>query len=466
MVGIVTYGVYVPLWRLDLSEVQAGRKGERAIANFDEDSLTMGVAAGMNCLGDIDRSTIDGLYFSSTTSPYREKPVSVIAATALDLRTNIRTADFANSLRVGTTALEAAVDTVKAGSANRIMVIAADVRIPAPGSDLEVLLGDGAVAFIVGRDSDVTVEIQGSYTVCDEILDVWRSDLDTYVRSWEARFALDEGYFRVLPAAVSGLLVNTGLSAKDFDKAVLYGPDPRRHRQMAKQLGFDADRLQDGMFGSLGDTGAAFALMMLAAALDSASEGDRLLLASYGNGADAFVLKVVRRAGVAKGIESYISSKRLQRDYKAYLRWRGLLDMVTGRRRPPTPVPSASSLWRERDQVLRLHGVRCTQCGTVQYPPQRVCTCCHAKDQFQSYRFSDKKAAVFTYGIDYMTPNPDPPRVFSVVDFDGGGRMWLDMTDKDENELEISMPVEVTLRKLFTLEGIHNYYWKSMPARF
>ncbi len=467
MVGFTSYGVYVPMWRLDLSILEGGR-GEKAIANFDEDSLTMGVAAGLNCLGDMDRNAIDGLFFATTTSPYKEKQISVIAAAALDLREDILTADFGNSLRAGTTALISAVNAVKAGAAKQIMVIAADTRLPMPGSEFERLFGDGAVAFIVGSEN-VKVAIKDSVSISDEILDVWRADGDKYVRSWEARFNMDEGCFRVLPKAVSALMKKTKLTPKDFNKAVIYAPDGRRHRDLAKAVGFaDMAKVQDAMFGSLGDTGTAFVLTMLATAFDEAKKGEKLLVANYSNGADAFVLEVmdVFENTKRRSTKSYLASKRVLKDYKVYLHWRELLEMVVGRRRPPTPVPSASALWRERDQTLRLRGVKCLNCGTAQYPPQRVCAKCHSKDRFESYRFSDKKASLFTYATDYMTPTADPPLVLTVVNFEGGGRIWFNMTDKDPNDIEIGMPLELTFRLLFTSEGIHDYYWKCMPVRF
>jgi len=231
-------------------------------------------------------------------------------------------------------------------------------------------------------------------------------------------------------------------------------------------LGFDAAQVQDPMFGSLGDTGAAFSLMMLAGALEKAEPGDRMLLASYGNGANAFLLEGVKKCEENQSLKDYIEAKRVVKDYKAYLRWRELVEMTTGRRRPPTPTPSASAIWRERRQIIRLHGVKCRQCGTVQYPPQRVCVNCHAKDNFKSYRFSDKKAKLFTYTADYTTPTPNPPEVLAVINFEGGGRMWVYMTDSDESEIEIGMPLEMTFRRLFTMEGIHNYFWKCTPVRF
>ena len=464
MVGIVSYGAYIPLWRLDLGTVDEGLSGERAIANFDEDSLTMGVAAGINCLHNADRSQIDGLFLATTTSPYKEKQISVTAATALDLREDILTADFGNSLRAGTTALRAAIDAVKAGSAKQVMVVAADMRLPMPGSDFERLFGDGAIAFIIG-DENVKVSIRDSYSISDEILDMWRADGDKFVRSWEGRFALDEGYFRVLPIPVSALMERNNLAPQDFSQAIFYGPDTRRHREMAERLGFDMAQVQDPMFGSVGDTGAAFSLMMLAASLENAKPGDKMLLASYGSGADAFLLEGLKEFEGGREVKSYVESKKIIKSYKTYLRWRELIEMTTGRRRPPTPTPSASAIWREREQNIRLYGVKCQQCGTVQYPPQRVCVNCHAKDKFESYRFSDKKAKLFTYTADYTTPTPNPPEVLAVINFEGGGRMWVYMTDSDGNEIEIGMPLEMTFRRLFTMEGIHNYFWKCTPVR-
>ncbi|MBI2831889.1 MAG: hydroxymethylglutaryl-CoA synthase family protein [Chloroflexi bacterium] len=465
MVGIRACGVYVPQWRLDLGSIKAGLRGEKAIANFDEDSLTMGVAAGTNCLRGIDRNTVDGLFFASTTFPYREKQVSVTAATALDLRDDILTADFSTSLRAGTTALTAAANAVKAGAAKQVLVVASDMRLPMPGSDFEREFGDGAAALLVSS-TDISVAIRDSFSLADEIHDIWRSDEDKYIRSWEERFNLDEGYFRVLPRAISRLAERNGLSVKDFSRSVFNGPNARRHSEMGKRLGLAAEQVQAPMFGTVGDTGTASSLMMLTAAVEKARPGDKLLLGAYGNGADVFLLESAKAVNVSPPFSACVSSKMVSKDYLKYLNWRGLVEMVTGRRRPPTPSPSVTCLWREREETLRLHGGRCKSCGMVQYPAQRICYNCHAKDQNETYRFGGRRATLTTYTEDYATPNPDPPMVLAVIDFEGGGRMWAYMTDRGDKQVEIGMPVEMTFRKLFTSEGIHNYAWKCMPVRF
>jgi len=467
MVGITSYGAYVPLYRLSREAIAPGARGEKAICNFDEDSITMAAAAAIDCLTGIDRETVDGLYFATTTSPYKEKSGATIVAMAADIKENALTADFAHSLRAGTSALMSAIDAVKAGSAKKVMVAAADSRLGIPSTPYEQNFGDGAGALLIG-DSDVIATIEASYSVYSEIMDLWRADGDTFVRSWEDRFTTTYGYSATVGKAVSGLLKKTGLKPGDFAKVVLYTPDARRSADLAKKLGFDVKaQLQDPFFNAMGNTGTALPLMLLAAALEEAKAGDRILLASYGNGSDALVLQVTDQIAKIKGrrgIKGYLESKKVIDDYKQYLIWRGILPIEP--RKETVAFISAPALWRERDANLRLQGVKCQACGTIQYPPQRVCTKCHAKDQFEPYRLSDKKAKIFTFSMDYITyPVLERPVVTSTIDFDGGGRMQCYMTDREDKQVECGLPVEMSFRKLFVKDGIHNYFWKSIPLR-
>src|SRR5215467_3433989 len=129
MVGITSYGAYIPMLRLPLGAIAggsrkaAGGSGEKAVANFDEDAVTMAVAAAANCLEGIDRSNVDGVLFASTSYAYKEKQAASIVAKALDLRRDVVTADVGDSLRAGTTALRAGLDGVKAGSARSVLVV-------------------------------------------------------------------------------------------------------------------------------------------------------------------------------------------------------------------------------------------------------------------------------------------------------------------------------------------------------
>ena len=467
MAGIRALGTYIPRYRLGKETDGWGSSVERAIANFDEDSVTMAVAAGRQCLKGIDREAIDGVLFATTTPPYVEKQCAVIIATALDLRRDIFTADVTGVLRAGTTALKMAVDSITAGSAGQVLVVAADTRLGAPRGGMERNLGDGAAALLLSQDGAVAT-IEGSHFISENMLDTWRSPGDTFVRSWEDRFTNEEGLERILVDAVGGFMKKHTLGPDDFAKVAFHSPDARRHSQIGRRLGFSQEQIQDPLFGKVGNTGAAYPLMLLAGALQGSTEGDLVLMASYGDGSDVYSVRVNKGVEALKdgmGLEEQVESKMVLPSYETYARWRDVWTSDASARRPPPAVPSVTALWRETDQNLRLHGAKCEGCGYVQYPPQRVCTNCQAKDDFEPYRLSDRGGTVFTYSMDYLAGATDTPLVITVVNFEGGGRMLCMMTDRELDEVHVGMPVEMSFRKLRVVNGINNYYWKSVPLR-
>ncbi len=458
MAGIVSYGAYVPLRRLS-----TGPKSEKAVANWDEDSLTMAVAAAIDCLGSIDRKTIDGLYFATTTPPYAEKLAATTAAWAIDLRHDILTADITDSLRAGTGALKMAADAVKAGSAKNILVTASDLRMGGGGMDSG--FGDGAAAFIMG-DEDVIATIEAAYAINNELLDVWRASGAKNVRAWEDRFVFEEGYLKILPQAVKSFLEKANLAVKDVAKAVLYGPDLRRHRQLVDALGFKPEQVQEPFFDRLGNTGTAFVPMMLVAALEDAQPGDKILVASYGDGADVLLLKVtenIKNITGKWGMKRSLAAKMMLRNPGEYQAFREFASSDPER----FGGASASVIARERDAIYALHGVKCLACGTVQYPPQRICTHCHTKDHFETYPFADKKGKVFTFTLKYGGDIPAfaRPGVDTMVDFEGGGRALFGMTDMIADKVKVGMEVAMSFRTLGVGGGIHNYFWRCLPPR-
>lgn len=474
MVGITSYGAYIPLHRLSKAEIarawgEGPVPGEKAVANHDEDSITMAIAAGMDCLKGFDPKTLDGLYFASTTFPYLEKQSAALVATALDLRRDAFTADFSNSLRCGTVAMKAAMDAVNANSARRILTCAADTRLGMPHGAHEMDFGDGAAAIILGN-TGVIATIEGVYSIMDEITDVWRPDNDIFAHSWEERFIREEGYTRVVPEAVAAALEKYNLTPKDFSKAVFYASNPGQLSTVARKLGFDIKtQVQDTLHDKVGNTGAALSLMLLVMALEEAKAGDRILLASYGDGCDVYILRVteeIEKVRDRRGIRGHLASKLELDRYQKYLEWRELISTQTSLR-PPPQQPSAVALWRDRKSGLALYGVKCKRCGTPQYPPERVCVNCHAKDEFEDYPFADKKGVLTTFSQDssWAGVSFDMPVTVSAVDFEGGGRIICDMTDRDPDQVKVGMPVEMTFRKLRRLGGINNYWWKCRPVR-
>jgi hydroxymethylglutaryl-CoA synthase len=479
--GISSYGAYIPWHRMDrglFANVWGGFAipGEKAIANYDEDSVTMAVAAAMDCLSGFDPQKVDGLFFASTTSPYKEKQCSAIMALTLDLRRDTRTADITTSLRSGTTAMGLALDSIRAGTAGSVLVTASDTRLAAPGGMLEQMLGDGAAALLLDN-KDVIAEITDSYSISDDLAGTWRSYEDTFVRSWEDRMVLDEGYSEILPETMARLMRKCSLEPKDFARVVFDPPgDLRRHGRVAAGLGFQPSQVQDplNLFMRVGITGSAMAPMMLIAALEEAKPGERILFASFGNGADAFVLEVtdaIEKLGEHRGLKGCLDSKRMLDNYQTYLRWRDLVPQEVARR-PEKQHISLSAVWRERRVILGLWGIKCRRCGTPQYDngamsttPIRVCAVCQAQDDFDDYCFSRKRGTVFSYTQDNLAAVADPPASVVLVDFDGGGRAFFDLTDRDPAEVMVGMPVEMTFRRVHFDRGLSNYFWKAKPAR-
>jgi len=461
MVGITSYGAYVPMLRLPL-----GKPGgpEKAVANWDEDAITMAVAAAVDCLKGVDRASVDGVLFASTSYAFKEKQGAAIVARALDLRRDVMTADLGDSLRAGTTALRTAVDAVKAGSAKRVLVVVGDTRMAAPRTAMESQIGDGAAAFLVG-DADVAVGFTAAHAVSDEIIDVWRTEGDPFVHAWEDRFVVDHGYRVNVREVVKGLLAKTGLTPKDFARVVLYGPDARSHATVAKELGLDPAKLQDPLFGKVGNAGAAFAPLLLAAALEHAKAGERVLLVGYGDGAEAFVLETtpqVERMEGHRGVGWHLARRADLPSYDMYLRFRQLL--ATEHDRRAGAGLSATKHFRDRDSDVTLLAQKCRRCGQAQFPHQRVCFTCFAKDEFDHVRLSDKLGTVKSFTFDNFAGSPNPPLVAGIVDVEGA-RLYIQMTDVSPKEVKLGMPVELTFRKIHEAGGTPNYFWKSTPVR-
>jgi len=481
MVGITSYGAYIPWYRIDRKVVYSAMGwldpatfmvGEKAVANYDEDSITMAVAASMDCLNGVDRNIIDGVYFSSVTLPYKERQNAGIIATALDLRPDIKTADFAGSAKSGTTALLAACDAIKAGSAKNILVCASDCRVGRPGSAQEEAYGDAAAAFLLGED-DVVASFQGSYSVSYDFMDRWMADIDKFERVWEDRWIRDEGYNKFIPEAVSGLAKKCNLNPKDVAKASYPCLYIRDHADIGKRLGLEPNQIQEHMLGTIGNSGTAYPSILLAAALEDAKPKNNIVVASFGNGSDALLFqateKIIDIKDKRKGVKTHLASKKMLSNYEKYATFRNVITVEKGIRGETVPWEQMSLAWRNRRSLLGLVGSKCKKCGTPQFPYQRICVNpnCKAIDEMEDYQFSDKRGHLFTYTEDRLVFSLNPPQIYGLIDFEGGGRNWFDLTDCESGELKVGMPVEMSFRRKFIDEkrGTYGYFWKAIPLK-
>ena len=224
--------------------------------------------------------------------------------------------------------------------------------------------------------------------------------------------------------------------------------------------------MADSFALTVGQTGAAHAGLMLTAVLPSSKPGDRILMAAVADGADAIVLRVTPQAAAFRPVHSVGRMVESKGDvsYGNYLKWREILPTEPPRR-PDPERPAAPPMMRSEKWKFGLIGSRCKACGTPQLPPQRVCVKCRTFDKMEPYAFADRTGRIATYAIDRLAYSLNPPTINVVVDYEGGGRFLCEMTDCEPDKVAIGDEVEMTFRRLFTADGVHNYFWKARPKR-
>lgn len=464
-IGIVSYGAYIPRYRLGFNTISQAwnrppAKGEKAVANFDEDSFTLATEACLAALDNVPQDILpDTVCFSSTTFPYREKLSASMLAAFLDLPESVRTYDWGNSLRAGTTALITACEMLKSSSSKRSLVTAADCRLAQPGSDWESFIGDGSASLMLGCDK-VLARVLDTYSISSNFTDLWRKDTDNYIHSDDVRFGQEVGYRRLMETAITGLLKKTGLQPKDFAKVILVPRDARSHIGLAGKLGFDPKaQLQNDLIQSIGFTGTAHPLLMLISALEEAKPNDKILLACYGDGCAALILEVteeIKQYQTRKLLQTTLTRRKELMSYTKFLEFRNCL-----KDQPKIANEAFTSLimqYREQDIMMHLKARKCVKCQTILTLRQKICSHCNAQE------FTETKLAhrgkIFTYTLEYYYPSPEPPTTMAVVDLEGGGRILLQMTDTDADKVQIGMPVKLAYRRMHEAGGFYNYYWK------
>ncbi|MCW2306348.1 hydroxymethylglutaryl-CoA synthase family protein [Rhodobium gokarnense] len=470
-IGITSIGVHIPYYYMQRNTIAAawgarGLKGCRSVANVDEDAVTMAVEAIRDAGADTLGGGIQALYFASTTAPYAEKSHAAIVARACSLPETVFTMDLASSLKAGTGALRMALDAAIARPGTNTVVVAADCRDAAPKSPQEQLFGDAAAAVTIGDESPIAV-IDHMSGNTREIVDVWRNAGERHINTAEPRFVTDCGYKSAMQAAISSFLEETHSSAADYARLVISTSDLREHLAVSKKLGFSPEQVQDPLMLEIGCSGTAQVFVALAAALETASPGDRILVANYGNGADVFSLTVtdaICRCPRRSRMRDLLASRRELAEYGRLLSFRGTIEPAAGE--PFRLTISTAMTWRDQGTYLGLEGSVCEECGTAAFPVNRVCHSCGAKDKFTVSPRSRMEPEIFTYSIDRLAGRSDDPVVVQTVAQDESGcRYYLNMTDFNPEEIFVGKKLNFTLRKIHNLGNFVNYYWKFRPLR-
>lgn len=466
MRGIISYGAYVPYHRLDRKAItealgSGGGRGFRAVANYDEDTTSMGVEAGRAALASAPDGMRPGsLYFATADPAYLDKTNATAIHAALALDPSVFAADMAGAVRSGAGAFKAALDAREPA-----LAVLSDIRTGLSGSGDETNGGDGAAAFVLGEGPQVIAEYLGGASMTAEFLDRWRIPGQRASLGWEERF----GEFVYVPLAKQALadgLKRTETTAEHLDSLVVTGVSPRAARSVIASAGVRKEAIADDLSATIGNAGTAQLGLMLANVLDGAQPNQLIAVLLLADGADMLLFRTTDaisnyRRGTTVA-EQIASSRPVS--YNAFLTWREFL-VREGPRRPDPDRPGAPPSFRDEDWKFGFSASRCNACGFRHLPPARVCLNCHAVDQMSHERIADLKATVATYTVDRLAFSPAPPLVAAVIDFDGGGRFNAELTDVDPDAIGIGDRVEMTFRRLYTAQNIHNYFWKARPVR-
>lgn len=477
--GITSIGAYVPRYRLARGAIAAAHrwmapslagaaKGNRAFCGWDEDPVTMAVEAGRDCLRGIAPEALDGLVLASTRLPYADLQNAVIVAGALGLKAETATADVAGSQRAATSAL---ITALTGDGSRATLLVAADTPRAKLASTQELYYGAGAAAVSIGS-GDLLARLLGHASVAAYFVDHFRpagAETDYF---WEERWVRDEGYAKIAPRAIKAALDKAGLAIGDIHHFVMPSLLRGASGAVARAIGF-AGTIADGLDAECGYTGAAHALMMLAAVLAKAQSGERILLVGFGQGADALVLEATgKRVGHAawRGVDGAIADRYVTDDYLRMLSFQGDIDLEWGMRSEKAGKAALTEAYRNAHQLSHFNAGRCRACGTVQFPQLSYCVnpaCKAPASRFDGVSLVDEPARILTFTADWLSYHPAPPLYVGFVQFDNGARLLMETVDAPPEAIDVGVPVRMVFRikERDATRGFNRYFWKSTPIQ-
>lgn len=346
MAGIVGYGVYIPSYRIKVEEIakiwgddpKAISRGlivqEKSVPAPDEDTATISVEASRHALARamIDPQKIGAIYVGSESHPYAVKPTATIVSEAIDAAPHLTAADLEFACKAGTAGIQMCMGLVDSGIVDYGLAIGADTSQGAPGDALEYTASAGGAAYVIGKENTIA-DFEGTYSFTTDTPDFYRREGKPYPRHG-GRFTGEPAYFKHVLSAAQGLFDKMGTEAKDYDHAVFHQPNGKFYLKAAKKLGFNSEQSKTGLLTPvIGNTYSGATPLGLAAVLDIAQPGDRILAVSYGSGAgsDAFSItvndEIEEKRNNAPKVTEMIANKNYV-DYAIYAKYKGKLRMA------------------------------------------------------------------------------------------------------------------------------------------
>ncbi len=346
MAGIVGYGVYVPSYRIKVEEIarvwgddpKAISRGlvvtEKSVPAPDEDTATISVEAARNAIkrAKIDPKKIGAVYVGSESHPYAVKPTATIVAEAVEATPDLTAADMEFACKAGTAAMQTCMGLVDSKMIEYGLAIGSDTAQGAPGDALEYTASAGGAAYIIGK-KDTVADIESTYSFTTDTPDFYRREGMPYP-SHGGRFTGEPAFFKHVLSAAKGMFEKMGTTASDYDYAVFHQPNGKFYLKAAKKLGFKKEQVEYGLLTPvIGNTYSGATPLGLAAILDEAKAGDRILAVSYGSGAgsDAFSItvndKIEEKQDLAPKVKDMIKNKNYV-DYAVYAKFKDKIKMA------------------------------------------------------------------------------------------------------------------------------------------
>jgi 3-hydroxy-3-methylglutaryl CoA synthase len=477
--GITGFGAYIPRRRLSRAAVSQANawfapglkgQGHRAMANWDEDTITLAVAAARDLLGpQRDRAGIGQVLLASTTLPFADRLNAGVVAAALNLPESLGAMDVAGSQTAALASLSQAL-AVAAGCGQSILLTAADNRKTRAASPQELSYGDGAAALLIGTEG-VLATCLGEATLTVDFVDHFRQSDREVDYHWEERWVRDEGVSRMLPEVIGTALGRAGVAAAEIAHFIFPSTLARMDQQLAARCGIAAAAVVDNLAATVGDTGTAHGLLMLAATLERARPGERILLCQFGAGARAMVFEVTDAIAdfrPVRGVSGWLARSLEETNYLRFLAYKGQLALDKGMRGEQDRKTALSTAYRYRTALLGLVAGRCRVSGDVHFPPTRLSYTPGAPqlDTQEPYPLADKTGHVLSWSAEYLSSDMAPPHQYGQVDFVGGGRLLMDFTDVVKGDIDTGLAVEMVFRikDIDELRGFKRYFWKATPV--
>lgn len=463
-IGIAAVGGYLPMLRLDRklaarelawSGLAMPRTGHRAVAGWDEDSVTMAVEAARELVATPPKA----LRFASTSAYFTDRAQGGLVIEALGLPARVRTTDLANCRRAGTSAL---LDALLSGQDE--VVVAAEKRETQPGSAAQFAYGDGAAAIRIGPDP--AARLAGYASLTSDFVDRYTSRDHPTPYAYEERFVRDTAVEKLLIPAIEAACAAAGMEPAMVAHAACVEPVAHCWKAVAKRLRCAAPNHCEALASRAGDLGAAHPLFALGMALAAAKPGDFVLLVGFGSGVDALIFEVTAPVPGARETAALLAEGEVIRDFVRFLNLTGAVSLDWGMRAEFEQKAQATVLERVGRDTIGFIGGR-DSAGNVQFPKSAIPVnpAIAGPEPLADVRLADEEASIVSVTADRLNFSPDPPFDFGLVQFDNGARVLMEMVDRPADGFKVGDRVRMRLRiKAQNIRlGFRTYFWKAAP---